>query len=294
MTVNSATGEQWTIGRLLEWTTGYFQQNSVDNPRLDVEVLLAHVLECQRIDLYANYDSPVDELHRAKFRQLVRKRVQGCPVAYLVGYKEFYTLRFMVNRSVLIPRPETEHVVIEALDHLRELPSPRFLEIGVGSGAIAVTLLHECPKVTGLAVDISPDAIQVAQTNAETNGVLDRLEFRISDVYQAVAPEPFDLIVSNPPYVTNSEYELLEKTARDYEPATAFLGGPEGLDVIARVVEGAADRLRPEGKLILEIGCNQEQSVRQLIASNGMFQLLPTVLDLARRPRVVVAVRNAR
>lgn len=277
---------------MLEWTTEYFQKHSIENARLDVEVLLSHVLQCERIDLYANYSAPVDESHRTDFRQLVLKRVDGCPVAYLVGYREFFTLRFEVNPSVLIPRPETEHVVVEALEFAKTDAVERFLEIGVGSGAISVTVVHENPSLRALAVDVSDAAIEVARRNAEANGVLDRIEFLTSDVYASIPPGQFDMILSNPPYVSTEEMPLLDRDARDFEPRLALDGGKEGIEILRRVIQGASDRLRPGGKLILEIGASQEGKIRSLIEAEPGLSFCRIVKDLAGRPRVVSAVRT--
>lgn len=286
--------ENWTIGRLLEWTAGYFQRLNLEAPRLDAEVLLAHVLTCGRIDLYTMYDGNVDANDRAKLRELVRQRAEGCPVAYLVGSKEFYQLSFAVDQTVLIPRPETEHVVVEALAFARQRPVQRFLDMGVGSGALAVTLSQEWPEAQGVAVDISPAALTTARRNAEKHGVAGRLAFVESDLFDRLpASEPFDLIVSNPPYVGTEELASLPPDVVRYEPRTALDGGAGGLVVVGRLVQQAAQFLRPGGALLLEIGARQEPAVRQLFGSQTGFELAPTIRDFAGHPRVISARRRS-
>jgi len=309
--------EVWTVGRLLQWTTDYLKGHGSESPRLDAEVLLAHALRCQRIELYTTFEETPKEEQRVAFRELVRRRAEGAPVAYLVGQREFYSLSFHVTPDVLIPRPETELLVIALLDLVKQEagdgqaietlnansspadqnsspPSPapclRIADIGTGSGIIAVCLAKHLPNCRVTAVDISPAALAVARENAEKHGVADRIEFVESNLFAAMpADHSFDFIVSNPPYVTTAEMEQLAVDVRKFEPRIALEAGPRGTEVIEPLVAQAAERLRPGGYLLLEIGPAIHEAVRALLEADKRFELTPTIKDLARLPRVIQA-----
>ena len=283
--------EPWTIGRLLDWTAKFLAQKGSEFPRLDTEVLLSHAVGCKRIELYTRYDEPATEEARARFKELIRKRVEGCPVAYLVGRKEFFSLEFEVGPAVLIPRPDTETLVAEALRLAKEMAEPNVLDIGAGSGAIPVAVAknHKGAKVT--ATDVSPEALEVARRNAAKHGVADRVTVLVGDLFAPLPPgSAFDLVVSNPPYVTTKEWESLSIDIREHEPRGALDGGPDGLAFYRRIAAGAAAVLNPDGAVMVEIGATQEDVVRAVFAEKG-FTTGPAVKDLARRPRVVVATR---
>ncbi|NLF70277.1 MAG: peptide chain release factor N(5)-glutamine methyltransferase [Candidatus Anammoximicrobium sp.] len=286
----------WTVGRLLTWTTDYLKQQGAANPRLDAEVLLAAARNCERIALYTAYDQLADEPTRAVFREYVRRRAAGEPVAYLVGHREFFSLSFQVTPDVLIPRPETEHLVIEVLDLLKTRPADadaaRVADVGTGSGAIAVSVARHATRCQLTALDLSVKALDVARRNADRHGVADRIEFVHSDLLAATpVSEPFDLIVSNPPYVSQAEWDRLPPDVRDYEPQSALVGGATGSETIARLIPQAAERLRPAGWLLLEISPMIEAAVHRLLGQDGHFAALATVKDLAGLPRVVKAQR---
>lgn len=293
--MTSPTAEAaWTLGRLLDWTAGYLKEKGAEFPRLDAEVLLAHAAGCRRIDLYTRYAEPASDEVRGRYRDMVRRRVEGCPVAYLVGRKEFYSLEFEVSPAVLIPRPDTETLVVAALDVAKITNGCRILDVGTGSGAIAVALAKHLPSASLVAVDISTDALAVARRNAERHGVADRVRFLQSDLLAAVAgEEAFDLIVSNPPYIAAEEVPRLPAGVRDFEPRVAVDGGPGGYRVVERLLPQAARQLRPGGWLLLEIGAAQETAVRQLFDSLSGLTLSPTILDHGGRPRVLRARRNS-
>jgi release factor glutamine methyltransferase len=285
--------DQWTINRLLTWTTDYLRRRGSESPRLDAEVMLAEVLGWQRVQLYTHYDEEVGERARGAFRDLVKRRAEGCPVAYLVGRKEFYSLALQVSPAVLIPRPESEFVVVEFLAVAAKLESPRALDVGTGSGCLAIACTHHHPSARFIAIDVSAEALGLARANAQRHGVGDRIEFRQGNLLEPAAGEPpFDLIVSNPPYIPSDVIKTLEPGVRDYEPHLAIDGGPDGLQVVARLVEEALPLLKPGGHLILEIGSAQEQPVRGLIEAHVEFRLAPTVRDLRQHPRVLRAVRQ--
>ncbi|MFV2070516.1 MAG: peptide chain release factor N(5)-glutamine methyltransferase [Pirellulales bacterium] len=285
--------EAWTIGRLLTWTTDFLRGHGVESPRLDAEVLLAAARRCARIELYTAFDEPASDELRTAFRELVRRRADGMPVAYLVGQREFYSLEFRVTPDVLIPRPETELLVVALLDRIRERDSdvPAALaDVGTGSGVIAVCAAKHSPDCRVTAIDISPSALAVAKQNAERHGVADRVELVESDLFQTVDPaRKFDLVVSNPPYVSRAEMGDLAREVRDHEPHVALEAGEHGLDVIERLVAEAPDRLQPGGWLMMEISPPQVDEVGKRITADGRLVLSETIKDLAGRPRVVLA-----
>jgi len=282
--------QSWTIGRLLDWTTKFLGQKGSESPRLDTEVLLAHALGCKRIDLYTRHTEEAPEKARQKFRELVRQRVEGCPVAYLVGRKEFFSLEFEVNRAVLIPRPDTECVVDECLRLAKGVAEPRILDIGTGSGCLAVAVArhHKTAKVT--AVDISPEALAVASSNAGRNRIGERIRFLQGDLYGPLpSGERFDFILSNPPYIPRDDLDKLPAGVRDYEPRLALDGGPDGFAVFDRLVAEAPAWLNPGGYLLIEIGSPQEAPARERIGRNSGYELAKTVLDGSGHPRVLIA-----
>lgn len=282
--------ETWTIGRLLTWTTEYLQQHGSESARLDSEILLAHARECQRIELYAAFDEePTDEVKTA-FREMVRRRAEGTPVAYLVGFKEFYSLNFEVNPDVLIPRPETEHLVLEAIDRSKERGNSEPLQIadvGTGSGIIAITLAKNIPNSRITAIDKSPQALEVSRRNAERNGINEsQIHFVESDLLAACDPDSrFDLIVSNPPYVSESEYEQLDQSVREHEPKMALVSGPGGHEAIVELLQQARNSLTEKGLVLIELSPMLAKNSSEWLP-NG-WQIVKTTKDLAGLPRVL-------
>lgn len=324
--------DPWTVGRLLTWTTEFLQKHGSESPRLDAEVLLAHARGCERIALYTAFGEVVSEEVRGKFRELVKKRSEGMPVAYLVGKKEFFSLSFHVTPDVLIPRPETEHVVTTALDvlgasgpkvkvqsptsagdgekerrregeHERDMvpPSlplsvtPSFLlaDVGTGSGCIAIAIAKHAPQARLVATDTSAAALAVARENAAAHQVADRIEFREGDLLSMLPAErQFDLVVSNPPYIGLDEKATLAPQVRDHEPHAALFGGQRGAETIARLIPQAAERLKSGGCLILEVSPLVAEAVVQLIAHSGSFEPATLTKDLAGLVRIVKARRK--
>jgi release factor glutamine methyltransferase len=290
--------EPWTIGRLLSWTVDYLKRHGAENPRLDAEVLLATARGCRRIDLYTAFGDEASEEVRTAFRELVRRRAAGEPVAYLVGHREFYSLDFEVTPDVLIPRPETELVVVALLDHVKKRsPSDAFVEIadvGTGSGILAVCAAKYVPNSRVTALDISPASLAVARRNAEKHGVIEQIEFVESDLLSAAPTEArFDYIVSNPPYVSTAEMAQLEPDVRDHEPHVALHAGEHGTTVIAPLIEQSAERLKPGGALLIEISPMIAENVEQIVRDNSELELLATIRDLAGHARVVQAIRHS-
>jgi release factor glutamine methyltransferase len=290
--------EAWTVGRLLAWTTDYLKQHGSESPRLDAEVLLSHALDCQRIELYTTFDREPEESLRKTFRELVKRRAQGTPVAYLVGRREFYSLAFRVTPDVLIPRPETEFLLIRLLDLVAEQTARaepwRIADVGTGSGILAVCAALKVANARVAAIDISPEALAVARENALAHGVIDRIEFLQGDLFAAVPPDAkFDFIVSNPPYISTAEMAELKPDVREFEPRLALEAGPRGTEVIERLIPQAAERLAAGGWLLMEISPMIDAAVRKLLAADSRFEPQPTLKDLAGLPRVAQARRKA-
>jgi release factor glutamine methyltransferase len=282
--------ETWTVNRLLAWTRDFFRKKGIEKPQLEAEILLAHAMNVKRIELYTAYESEPTEAQRTVFRDCVKRRGNGEPAAYLVGIKEFYSLSFKVDHCVLIPRPETEDLVLQTLDTLKtyhEGSAPVIADVGTGSGIIAVALAKHLPKHLSsaaiIAVDISVEALNVARHNAERNGVADRIEFRQSDLLEQVS-ETLDIVVSNPPYISQAEYEGLPADIKDYEPKSALLAGARGTEVMERLIPQSAERLRPGGHLLMEVSPMIAGSVAQLLHGWDNVQILP---DSSGRERIV-------
>jgi len=287
--------ERWTVGRLLQWTTDFLKRHGAASPRLDAEVLLAAARGCRRIDLYTTFEDEPTEKVRAEFRELVRRRSEGTPVAYLVGHREFYSLEFRVTPDVLIPRPETELLVLTLIELGRQRPGDALTicDVGTGSGNIASAAAKHLPGSRVTAIDASPAALEIARDNARRHGVADRIEFLLGDLLAPVAAgQPFDFVVSNPPYVKESEWASLARDVRDYEPRTALLAGPEGTEVIAKLLPQVANRIAPGGYLLIEISPTIHDAVLALLAADNRWDPGPTVRDLNRLPRVVQAKRK--
>jgi release factor glutamine methyltransferase len=283
---------RWTVGRLVAWTTDYLGKRGSESPRLDAEVLLAHVLGWPRVQLYTRFEDEVAEGPRARYKELIRRRAEGAPVAYLVGRKEFYSLPLKVGPAVLIPRPDSEFVVVEFLAAIRGRTAPRCVDVGTGSGCLALACAHECPSATFDAIDLSAEALEIALANAQALKLADRLTFHEGNLLEPVARKgPFDVILSNPPYIPTDVIATLEPGVRDHEPLLALDGGPDGLRVVEALITQAPPLLKPGGHLILEIGSDQELPVRALLEAQPELRLAPTVRDHANHPRVLRATR---
>jgi release factor glutamine methyltransferase len=283
-----STEEPWTIGRLLEWTARFLQQKGCASPRLDAQVLLAHVFTCKRIDLYTRYEEVASDEARQQFRELVRRRIDGCPVAHLVGRKEFYSLEFEVTPAVLVPRDDTGCLVDECLRLAKPLTEPDVLDVGTGSGCIAITLAHQHKGVRVAAVDVSPEALAVAVRNAAKHAVADRVRFLEGDLFSPIpAGERFDFVVSNPPYIPRAAIAALEREVRDHDPRLALDGGPDGFAVIDRLLADAPAYLKPGGHLLLEIGADQKAAVLARVPADLGYEAAAVLDDRAGRPRVL-------
>ena len=289
--MSESQDQPWTVLRLLDWTTEFFKRKGSESPRLDAEVLLAHARECERIELYTAFAEEPGEEQRVAFREMVRRRGEGMPVAQLVGYREFYSSRFRVSDATLIPRPETEHLVVETLDCAKQFSLDRplqVIDVGTGSGVIAISVAQSCANAVVTAVDISEAALKIAAWNAQKLEVADRIEFMQSDLLSAVEqPECFDVICSNPPYVSEAEYKELSPTVRDFEPQGALVSGPDGTEVIARLLEQVPDRLNIGGRLIIELSPMIADACQALALANPAFGDLRFIKDLDGHRRIL-------
>ena len=269
----------------------------IENPRLDTEVLLRHVLGMDRAEFYLRIDEAIKPPAERQLWELLQRRARREPLAYITGHKEFWSLDFTVTPDVLIPRPETELLVEAALERTRSpLKSPlKILDIGTGSGAIAVCLAKELREAQLSAVDISSAALQVARANAERHGVANRIRFLHGDLFAPLAEERerFDLIIANPPYVRSGDVAKLEPEIREWEPITALDGGAEGLDIYRRIVNESRSYLASEGHLLFEIGDVMAKAVGQILAHAGGFETDALLRDYAGKDRVIATRKRS-
>lgn len=285
----SADRKGWTVLELLRWTTRHFAARGIETPRLDAELLLASALGSDRLRLYVDFDRPVNEAERSLYRNLVRRRAGSrVPVAQLLGRREFWSLPLVVTPDVLVPRPETETLVAAALEWVADPQAERrVLEIGTGSGAVALALASELPGARVVATDLSCAALEVARGNARALGLAERVSFVLGDLYEPVAGQRFDLLVSNPPYLGERQRATLAPELA-HEPELALFAGEDGLAVLRRLVDGAADALEPGGALAFELAPQQAPVVADWCRVAGLLEVR-VHRDLARLPRVVSA-----
>jgi release factor glutamine methyltransferase len=283
------TEKRWTVMEMVGWTAGYLGEKGFHNPRLNAELLLAGTLGLKRLDLYLQHDRPLKAEELAAFKDRLRRRAKREPLQYIDGRAAFRDLWLAVDPRVLIPRPETEVLVQAVLDRTRGRDALSALDVGTGSGAIALALATEGPFARVVATDVSPGALEVAEANRASAAPDAPVELREGSLFAPVAGERFDVVVSNPPYVGAEERGTLDAEVRDWEPAGALFAGVGGLDVVAPLVAGAPAHLNAGGVLALEMGAAQADAVCALVRATGAFAE-PTVLpDLAGRDRIVLA-----
>ena len=303
----AAASRAWTVLELLRWTTQHFSERGIETPRLDAECLLAFALDCDRLRLYVDYEKPVEEGERARFRELVRERgSERVPVALLTGRREFWSLPLRVSRDVLVPRPDTETLVAAALDCIPDRDAEvAVLDVGTGSGAIALAIASERAKAIVTATDISAAALAVARENAEALALADRVRFLEGSLFEPFsitgglgsitgglcAAETFDLIVSNPPYVAERDRATLPPELR-HEPAAALFAGPDGTDVLRAIAEQVAAMLTPGGSVLVELDPRQADAVCAWFREAGLARI-EVHRDAAGRQRVVSARRES-
>ena len=284
----------WTIGRILKWTEQYFGQKGVESPRLDAEVLLSHVLGKQRIYLYVHFDEPLQAEELACYRAMIKQRIDRVPVAYILGEKEFMGLTFKVTPDTLVPRPDTEILVQAAVDRLKQWTdgTVRLADIGTGSGAICLSVLSMLDGVTADTVDISPAARAVAEENAATLGLSERVTFHTGDLLTPIREQQFTAILSNPPYIPEADIQELAPEVRCKEPMTALSGGRDGLDFYRRLCDEAPAMLSDDGFMAFEVGIHQAEDVARLAEASPLIVRTEILKDYAGIDRVVVAWRK--
>ncbi|MDR3570082.1 MAG: peptide chain release factor N(5)-glutamine methyltransferase [Syntrophobacteraceae bacterium] len=277
--------ESWTILKVIQWTTEYLRGKGVEQPRADAEVLLAYVLGVARVELYINFDKPLADEELARYRGLIRRRGAREPSQYITGRQEFWSLEFEVTPAVLIPRPETEVIVEKALEIAGDKPS-LVLDLGTGSGAIAVALVHERQGIRVVAADTSWPTIEVARRNGMRNGVAERIFFTVMDLFDGLTAGPlFDIIVTNPPYVSDAQILDLSPEIANYEPPAALRGGGNrGLAVIRKILEEFEAHLKPQGSLLMEIGLGQAEILQTAVPERwaGRFEFIEDYSGIRR------------
>jgi release factor glutamine methyltransferase len=286
--------ETWTIQKLLNWVTEYLTNKGIDSPRLSAELLLSHVLGLKRIELYTKHDQVVGKQQLDQLHNLVQRAGGHEPVAYLVGKTEFYSLELNVTSDCMIPRPETELLVQRAIEFLRTRVGRQFVcDLCTGCGCIAVAIAKNFTDARIIATDISDAALEVAAENIERHGMKDRIQLLQGDLFEPIIPQldvgKFDLIVCNPPYVSATEYETLQKNVRDYEPRLALFAGSDGLDILRRVIEKASEFLKPDGALMIEIGYARGLAVEEMLEQTRAFAGTKIEKDLHNNDRIAIA-----
>ena len=269
----------------LRWSLETLERNDVGSPRLNAETLLMFVLGCNRAYLYAHPERELTEDERQRYEEAVAERSRGVPAQYITGHQEFWGLDFFVSPAVLIPRPETEHLVETAIEIVRDLDHPVIIDVGTGSGCIALALENELPNAEVHATDLSPDALEIARANAARLR-LERVCFHITDLLTGFPDQFADMIVSNPPYVGECEADKVQAQVRKFEPHMAVFGGPEGPELIRKLIAQSAQVLKPKGWLLMEIGYTQSPLLEELLKGWNDVHFVP---DLQGIPRVAVA-----
>ncbi len=282
-----------TVKDMLQEAVTAFSREGLPGPRLDAEVLLAHCLQKERLFLFTHQADPLTAGQIRQYRELAARRVSKEPVAYIIGYKEFWSLTLEVDRRVLIPRPDTEILVEEALKiaAASDNVTGRILDVGTGSGAIAIALASELKNTQIFASDISPGAIDVARRNAGRHALADRISFAVGDMTEPFGGV-FDMIVSNPPYITEADFDALPVGVKAFEPHSALLGGPEGLCFHERLIRASEMRLKTGGWLIMEMGAGQREQVAGLFNKSGRYDEIRFRADYAGLDRVAIARRH--
>ena len=288
--------QTWIIQKLLNWLTKYFTDKGIDAPRLNAELLLSHVLKMERIELYTRFDKLVAKEQLDILHDLVKRAGQHEPISYLTGKTEFYSLQLQVSPDCMIPRPETELLVERAIEFLRSRTGPQFVcDLCTGCGCIAVAIAKNSPQAKIIATDICDAALNVAAKNIERHKLKDRITLLCGDLFDPIVTqldvEKFDLILCNPPYVSASEFEKLDKSIKDYEPRLALFAGIDGLDVYRRIIDKADRFLRPDGALILEIGYAQGPAIKELLEQTGAFAEIKIEKDFHDNDRIATALR---
>jgi release factor glutamine methyltransferase len=285
------SADVWTVRRILEWTTGFLKQKGVDSPRLEAELLLAHARRCQRIRLYTDIDNALSESERIQMRESVQRRAKREPLAYIIGTREFYGRSFEIGQGVLIPRPETEILVDVCLEHIPKDQPRTVVEVGFGSGCIAVTIARQRPLCQVTATDLSERAMEIATRNVQKLEVTDRVTLLSGDVLEPLLEDGvlFDGLISNPPYIRDDERESLQPEVALHEPAEALFAGKDGLDIVRRIAADSSKILKPGAFIALELDPAQCEYVTELLKSAGFTQT-GIRRDLSGNARIVEGI----
>lgn len=288
----------WTIKELLSVTTDYLREKQIESPRLTAELLLAHQLNADRVNLYLNFEQPLTGKEISGYRSLIKRRLLREPLQYITGVQEFWSLDFMVDSRVLIPRPESELLVELAIDKIKALalegPPAKTLDLGTGCGALAISLAREVKQTEILATDISVESLKMARLNAERHEVSDCIEFRQGDLWKPLEDQgrAFDIILSNPPYVASEEYNKLIPEVRDYEPRLALDGKKDGMYFIEKIIMGGLDFLKPGGWIMLEMAPDQTEKALGLMGKINGYEEKTRIKDYSNRYRVAMAQKG--
>lgn len=274
------------ISENLKNVSEILQKSGIAEARRDANVLLGFVLEKDRTFLIAHDDYELNDAEQKLFDISIERRAKREPLQHITGKQEFFGLEFEVNRDVLIPRPETELIVENALEILKDLENPRFCEVGVGSGCISVSILHELKNASAIGLDVSEKALEVAKRNAEKHQVSERFALQISDVFEVLSDEKFDIIVSNPPYISSDEIQTLETEVKDFEPINALTDGKDGFSIIEKIIDESPKFLKPNGFLLMEIGFGQAEEVEAMI-DRKIWCKIGFLHDLQNIPRTL-------
>lgn len=300
MSAQRGSNETWTVLKMLEWITGYFEKQGFDSPRYEAEVLLEHALKMQRIMIYANFDRPLQPSELDAIRPMVKRRGKYEPMAYITGSRGFWSIDLKTDARALIPRPDTETLVEAAIEKLdqraKDGAGMRVIDIGTGTGAIALSIAHDREEAEVAAVDISAPALSLARENADALSLSERVTFFEADLFAGLPAEwltGLDVVVSNPPYVSRDEEELMGKGVKAFEPEGALFAEDDGLAIIKRLVPEAYSALEPGGWLLCEIGFAQGSVVKEIFSSQG-FVDVSVRKDLGRKDRVVLGQKPAK
>lgn len=272
----------------LNKATEILLKSGIDEPRREANTLLGFALKKDRTFLIAHNDYELNNAEQKYFDEIIERRAMREPLQHITGKQEFFGLEFEVNRDVLIPRPETELIVENAIEILKDLQNPRFCEVGVGSGCISISILHELKNASAIGLDISENALKVAKRNAEKHRVSERCNLQISDVFAVLSDEKFDLIVSNPPYISSDEIAALQTEVKDFEPLNALTDGANGYSIIEKIILDAPKFIKPNGFLIMEIGFNQAETVEKFYDLR-IWKSVFFINDLQGIPRTSIA-----
>ncbi|MEL7473227.1 MAG: peptide chain release factor N(5)-glutamine methyltransferase [Planctomycetota bacterium] len=295
--MTQAPTETWTTRRLLSWIGERFKAAELDEPQLCAEILVCHVLGCERMRLYLEPDRPAAASELATLRALVKRALAHEPVQYLTGEAWFFGLQLRVDPRVLIPRDATETLVEHVLQHLARHPGfavePLVADIGTGSGAIALAIAKNLERARVIATDLSGDALDVARANAESLGLDNRIDFREGHLCEPLGDDgPFDLVLSNPPYIPDTEWAAVAPNVRDHEPTSALRGGPDGLELVRPLIDCAVPRLRVGGAALIETAASRAHATADLVRERDDIDSVTVIEDLEGHPRVVAAIRR--